>query len=168
MKYYIDIYKLYFIFSEVYLYAQKNDDQVPIFDKLFGQQKIKLINRLIKQGEGSQVQFWSIYEAYEKERRALNSERFIIINDYLKSNGSIDKEFCKRITVRAFKNGIAYMDLWKKYLAEFSCAIGVDSANKFIDMEIYLQKQIKMAIQDAIPFVNEVETIWTDTTKEGC
>lgn len=163
MKYYIDIYKLYFIVSEVYLYAQKNEDQVPIFDKLFGQQKMHLINKLVKQPEGeSGIRFWSIYNAYEKERRALSSERFIIINDYLKSSSSSDKEFCKRISVRAFRNGIAYMDLWKKYLAEFSRVMGAESAARFIDMEQYLQKQIKMAIQDAIPFVNEVETIWTD------
>lgn len=166
MKYYIDIYKLYFIVSEVYLYAQKNEDQVPIFDKLFGQQKMQLINRLINQAGSDGIRFWTIYNAYEKERRALSSERFIIINDYLKSNTSADKEFCKRISVRAFKNGIAYIDLWKKYLTEFSMVMGADSATRFIDMEIYLQKQIKIAIQDAIPFVNEVETIWADT-KDG-
>ncbi|BAV07424.1 hypothetical protein SAMN05421788_109221 [Filimonas lacunae] len=160
MKYYIDIYKLYFIFSEIYLYALSDENLVPLFDKLFGEQKRLLIERLVKPEENTSIQFWSMYNAYEKERRMLNSARFAIVNEYLRSGHLSEKHFHKRISIRAFKNGIAFIELWRKYRNDFSEVMGVERANRFIELEMYLQKQTKMALQDAIPFFQEVETIW--------
>ena len=55
------------------------------------------------------------------------------------------------------KNNIAYDKLYSSYYDKVKKAIGATNATKFIQLEIYLQTEIRSSLQNTIPFVGELE-----------
>jgi hypothetical protein len=55
------------------------------------------------------------------------------------------------------KNNTGYDKLYSTYYDKVKKAIGAMNAAKFIQLEIYLQTEIRSAIQKSIPFVDELE-----------
>jgi len=55
------------------------------------------------------------------------------------------------------KNNLSYDKLYISYYDKAKKAIGATNAAKFIQLEIYLQTGIRSSLQNAIPFVGELE-----------
>lgn len=55
------------------------------------------------------------------------------------------------------KNNQAYDKLYSVYYEKAKKAVGALNAAKFIQLEIYLQTEIRSSIQNAIPFVGELD-----------
>ena len=101
--------------------------------------------------------FAKVYEAYEVERKKLGEEKINLINQYATDYAALTDAKADVIVKGVLKNNTAYDKLYASYYEKVKKAIGAINATKFIQLEIYLQTEIRSSLQNAIPFVGELE-----------
>ena len=75
---------LLFILSLPILLAQTSmDDEITLIQASFGMDKKQIIDGYMNLPESVSPAFWTIYSAYEENRKELARERLTIINDFL-------------------------------------------------------------------------------------
>ena len=111
----------------------------------------------MKLAEPQAAAFWVIYDAYEEERKALGMRKMELINDYANNYEALNEEKADELTKASLKNNMEVEKLYSKYYGKAKKIIGSVNAAKFIQLETYLQTSIRSEIQDAIPFIGEVE-----------
>ena len=132
-------------------------EDVDIIQAHYGKSKKELVGAYMKM-EGAQSEaFWKIYDQYEEERKALGREKIRIINDYAASYSSLTDVKADELGKAAMKNNMDFEKLTSKYYEKVKTAAGAMQAVKFIQLETYLQTAVRSAIQDAIPFIGELD-----------
>ncbi|MNE99252.1 hypothetical protein D3C80_1979000 [compost metagenome] len=82
----------------------------------------------------------------------------MLINQYATDYETLTNEKADVLAKGTLKNNAAYEKLYSTYYSKAKKVIGAMNAMKFIQLEIYLQTEIRSSIQNAIPFVGELET----------
>ena len=101
--------------------------------------------------------FWKLYDEYEKERKDLGKKKIQIVSEYANNYEKLTEEKADEIVKSTIKNNIAYEKLFEKYYEKTKGILGAIDAAKFVQLEAYLQTSVRSEIQDAIPFVGEIE-----------
>jgi hypothetical protein len=103
------------------------------------------------------TEFTKVYEAYEVERKKLGKEKIEIINQYATDYTALTDEKADVLAKESLKNIVAFEKLHSAYYDKTKKAIGAKNALKFMQLEIYLETEIRSSIQNAIPFVGELD-----------
>jgi hypothetical protein len=132
-------------------------DDVDVVQSVYGKSKTELVNQYMALTGVQATDFTKIYEAYEVERKKLGQEKIQIINQYATDYAALTDEKADAISKQALKNNTAYDKLYETYYSKVKKAIGAVNATKFIQLEVYLQTEIRSSLQNAIPFVGELD-----------
>jgi len=134
-------------------------DDIDVVQSVYGKSKSELVSQYMGLSGQQATDFTKIYEAYETERKKLGEEKINLINQYATDYNALTDEKADVIVKGILKNNTAYDKLYASYYEKAKKAIGAKNATKFIQLEIYLQTEIRSSLQNAIPFVGELEAI---------
>ncbi|MNF42084.1 hypothetical protein D3C85_580990 [compost metagenome] len=133
-------------------------DDIDIVQSLYGKSKAELVKQYMALSGTEDTEFTKVYDAYEVERKKLGQEKIMLINQYATDYETLTNEKADVLAKGTLKNNAAYEKLYSTYYGKAKKVIGAMNAMKFIQLEIYLQTEIRSSIQNAIPFVGELET----------
>lgn len=147
--------------------AQSNKEDVEIIQNMFGKQKKELVQVYMTIPEDKKAGFWTLYDQYEADRKALGKERIALIESYANDYATMDDKKADALMNRKMKWLGDYTKLQKKYYDSMSKQIGGVQAAKFFQLEDYLENNIRLYIQENIPFIDELDkTKLKDATKQ--
>lgn len=132
-------------------------DELQIIQTLFGMGKKELIASYIKAPVDKQDAFWATYDQYETKRQALGTKRFEIINDYANNYFQLTDTKANELVGDVILNNVQLEKLNYVYFKKFKKLLGGVEAAKLIQLEVYIQSQIKSAMQNTIPFIGEIK-----------
>ena len=148
---------LTFVFSATTFAQSTLQDDVDIVQSVYGKSKSELVTQYMALSGVQATDFTKIYQAYEVERKKLGQEKIQLIDQYATDYSSITDEKADVIAKGVLKNNVAYDKLYSSYYEKVKKAIGAVNATKFIQLEIYLQTEIRSSLQNAIPFIGELD-----------
>jgi hypothetical protein len=137
--------------------AQSNKEDIAIIQEIFGKEKKELVILYMAIPEDKKTAFWAMYDQYEDARKALGRQRIALIEAYAESYETLDNKKSDSLMNRRMKWTADYAAMQKKYYTNISKIIGARSASKFIQLEDYLENNIRLAIQESIPFIDELD-----------
>ena len=132
-------------------------DDVDVVQSVYGKSKSELVSQYMALTGAQATDFTKVYEAYEVERKKLGQEKIQLINQYATDYSALTDEKADAIAKAALKNNVAYDKLYSSYYEKAKKVVGAVNATKFIQLEIYLQTEIRSSLQNAIPFVGELD-----------
>jgi hypothetical protein len=148
-------------------FAQSNKEDIDLLQSAYGKNKKELIQAYMTIPESQKTAFWAEYDKYEDERKAIGRERIAIIEDYANNYATLDDKKAGELMGRKFKMNETYSKLQKKYFGSMSKIIGGVQASKFFQLEDYLENNIRLMIQESIPFIDEIDkTKLKDASKQ--
>lgn len=151
---------LFFIAFSSIVYAQAQvgmDDELKMIKEYLKSEKKDLVKEYMKLDETQSAKFWPMYDEFQDARRSLSQERLQIINDYATQFSGMNDDQASKLVKRIFKNDKAYTKLQEKYFKKFSKTVSPLKAAQYLQLEEYFRTMIRSEIQDAIPFIGEIE-----------
>lgn len=132
-------------------------DDIDVVQSVYGKSKADLVNQYMGLSGTQATEFANVYSAYESERKKLGEEKIQLLNLYASDYAQLTDEKADVIAKGIMKNNAAYDKLYASYYGKVKKVIGASNALKFAQLEIYLQTEIRSTLQNAIPFVGELE-----------
>jgi len=155
------------LFTALGSFAQSNKEDVDLIQSMYGKNKKELIQAYMTIPESQKTAFWADYDKYENERKALGRERIALIEDYANNYATLDDKKASELMSKKLKLNDSYNKLQKKYFGSMTKIIGGIQASKFFQLEDYLENNIKLMIQENIPFIDEIDkTKLKDASKQ--
>lgn len=139
-------------------FAQSTEkEDVDIVQAVYGKSKKELIASYMTLDSAQTVAFWKSYDEYEKERKLLGQKKIQIVNDYGSNYSTLTDAKADELAKAAMKNNMDYEKLFMKYYEKNKKIIGALQSARWLQLEVYLQTIIRGEIQDAIPFIGQME-----------
>jgi hypothetical protein len=132
-------------------------EDVDIIQSIYGKSKKELVSSYMQLAGAQADAFWKVYDAYEVERKVLGQKKIQLINAYADNYVNLTDEKADELAKATLKNNAEYNKLQATYYEKSKKAIGALGAAKFIQAEIYLQTTVRGAVQDAIPFIGDID-----------
>jgi hypothetical protein len=145
------------LFISAVTFAQSNKEDIEIIQNMFGKQKKELVQVYMTIPEDKKPAFWALYDQYETDRKSLGKERLALIDAYAADYATLDDKKSSDLMNRKLKWLGDYAKLQKKYYDSMSKIIGGMQASKFFQLEDYLENNIRLFIQENIPFIDELD-----------
>ncbi len=147
----------FFFFSALSVTAQSNKEDIDLIQSAYGKSKKELIQAYMTIPESQSAAFWAEYDKYENERKAIGRERIALIEEYANNYATLDDKKAGELMGKKMKMTDSFSKLQKKYFGNMSKIIGGVQASKFMQLEDYLDNNIKLMIQESIPFIDEID-----------
>ena len=71
-------------------FAQSNKEDVDMVQAMYGKEKKSIVADFIIPDAAKKTAFWSLYDAYETERKALGQQRITLLEKYANIYDSLD------------------------------------------------------------------------------
>jgi len=153
-----------FTFATV-LFAQTNKEDVDLLQAMYGKEKKAMVREYMKFTGADSTKFWSLYDKYENDRKALGRERISLLEQLATNFEKLDNKKAEELTGKFIDLNGKYTQFQKKYLPQFSASVGGVQAAKFFQLENYLETAIRLAIQEEVPAIGSMENIKRDLPK---
>jgi len=147
-----------FVLFSIHSFSQSiPKEDLDIIQDIYGKSKSDLVNEYMNLKEPQASAFQKIYDQYEVSRKELGSQKIQLVNDYVNNFQLLDDKKAAELAQANLKNNIDLDKLLSKTYHKVEKAVGGLNAAKFVELEQYLQVTIRGEIQDAIPFIDEIE-----------
>jgi hypothetical protein len=137
--------------------AQSNKEEVDYIQSIFGMEKKSIVADFIELEGPAKDSFWSLYDAYETERKELGKRRLALLNDYAENYDGMTDEKIIELAKSSNKQVRMDEDLRYKYFNKINKASGAKAAAQFYQIEGYFNAAIRMSILESIPFIGELD-----------
>jgi len=138
------------------MFAQSNVEEVDMIQSIFGMQKKEIYKGFVNVDGESADAFWSLYDAYESERKVLGKKRLDLLNAYANNYGSMNDEKLNSMTKEYMALKAANTKLVTKYYKKMNKEVNATAAAQFMQMEDYISSVTRLAIMENIPFIGEL------------
>jgi hypothetical protein len=132
--------------------AQTLKEELQYIQEIWGKEKKTLVNEAIKLNGEEANKFWPLYDEYQVERQKFGQKRLEAIKMYSDNFETMTDAKAEEITKMVLDNNLSLDKLQSKYYKKMVKAVGAIKATQFIQLEGYIDSQIKAAISDALPF----------------
>lgn len=132
-------------------------DEVAMIQDIYGKSKLEVVKEYLNLPDVQTAAFQEVYDKYELERKALGKSKIEIFDQYAKNYATLSESKATELTEANLKNNLDMEKLLSKIHGRMKKAIGGINAAKFVQLEQYLQVTIRAEIQDAIPFIDELD-----------
>lgn len=139
------------------LSAQSNKEEIEMYQAIFGMEKKDITAKLVTLTEENQESFWTIYDEYEAERKAVGQKRIELLTKYAEMYADIDEENVTGLIKEAMSIRAQADKLIKDYYNKIYKAVGHVSAAQFYQLEHYYMSEINVAIYSNVPMVGELK-----------
>ena len=144
-----------FMLSSSIAIGQSIDDELALYQSIFGMEKKTLVADFISLDEEKAVIFWDIYYEYEAERKLLGKKRVELLMDYADNYQNIDADKTDELVKAIMVQRKALDKSVEKYYKQLRKSVGSTEAAQFYQIEMYILSAIRLSILDAIPFFGE-------------
>lgn len=135
------------------LIAQDYKEEIEYIRKIWGKEKKALTEEVMGLKADEAAKFWPLYEEYQAGRRQISEDRFTTIKSYADSYESMTDDKAKELANAVLKNNEALNKLQSKYFKKISKAVSPTRAAQFLQLENYIDAQLRAELADAIPFI---------------
>ncbi len=132
--------------------AQTLKEELQYIQDIWGKEKKTLVNEAIKLNGEEANKFWPVYDEYQVERQKFGQKRLEAIKMYSDNFETMTDAKAEEITKMVLDNNLGLDKLQAKFYKKMAKAVGAIKATQFLQLESYIDAQIKAAISDAIPF----------------
>ena len=139
------------------LSGQSHKEEIEVYQAIFGMEKKEITSRLIVPSEEKQEAFWSLYDEYETERKAIGQKRIQVLNKYAEMYANINEENVTELVKEAMEIRASNDKLIKAYYHKIYKAVGHVPAAQFYQLEHYFLSEINVAIYSNVPMVGELK-----------
>ena len=139
------------------VFAQSNKEDIDLIQSIFGKEKKELVQVYMTIPEAKSAKFWELYDVYETSRKKLGQERIKLIEAYATNYEKLDNKKATELMTKKLAWADKYTKFQQSYFTKFSAIIGGLEASKFIQLEDYIENSIRLAIQEDIPFIGELD-----------
>jgi methanogenic corrinoid protein MtbC1 len=152
------LFLVLFIITTVTTFAQSTSkEDLDIIQGIYGKSKKELATTYMNLSEPQSSAFFKVYDAYEVERKALGAKKVEIIQNYANDYYNLTDEKADALTKATLKNNADFEKLLSKYYETAKKSVGALNASKFIQMEVYMQTAVRSELQEALPFIGELQ-----------
>lgn len=137
--------------------AQGSVDEIKLIQDLYGKSKAEVVKEYLGLTDVQAAAFQPIYDKYETERKSLSQHKIQILEEYAKNYATLSDAKATELTSSNLKYNQDSEKLLAKTHSKLVKAIGGINAAKFVQLEQYLQVTIRAEIQNAIPFIGELD-----------
>ncbi len=137
--------------------AQSSNDEVTLFQSMYGMSKQQLIADHMKFTEAESVKFWKIYDEYEIARKEIGKSRVANIKDYAENYEKMSNEKATQIVKASLANTSAFIKLQDKTFKKVSKELSPIRAAQFYQIELFLENIVRTRISDEIPLIEHME-----------
>ena len=123
-------------------------------------EKLKADKKLLIAGnmdltDGEAKQFWSIYEAYQKDLEAINKQLGQTITTYAEAfnNGTISNDTAKKLLNEALSVEEQELKLKRNYADKLGKVLPATKVARYIQMETKIRSLIRFEMAQQIPLV---------------
>jgi hypothetical protein len=145
------------LFVAISTMAQTTQDDVEMIRRIYGKAKKDMIGNYMKVSADKSEAFWKVYDEYEAERKILSEKRTQLIGSYAENYNQLDDLKADELATQTLKNNLDYDKLNTRYYKKMKKVLGGLEAAKFMQVENYLQTSIRSEVQEAIPFIGELD-----------
>jgi hypothetical protein len=142
--------------------AQTAGEDIAMIQNLYGMEKRKLVSNYMQIPQSQAAAFWSVYEQYEVDRRELGRKRIELIDQYAKTYKDLTDDKADEIAKGILENNVKLEKFHQSYYGKFKKATSAVTAAQFMQLELYLQSEIKREITANIPFIGEIDKLRKD------
>jgi hypothetical protein len=146
-----------FAFFGLFAGAQSNKEDIAIIQSMFGKAKKDLVTQYMTIPADKATAFWKTYDEYEAARTELGRERIALIEAYANAYLTMDDKVAADLAGKKYKWMSSYGKMQKKYYNSFAKVVGATQAGKLMQLEDYIENNIRLAIQESIPFIDELD-----------
>jgi hypothetical protein len=104
-------------------------------------------------GPDERERFWTVYDAYEKEREALDKERFSLLQRYAQSYAGLSDDQAMGIVLASGRLQVSEVELRLKYAATLRKKMSGRVAARFFQIDDYVTTAMRMNFLSKIPLV---------------
>jgi hypothetical protein len=137
--------------------AQSDTDEIAFIQSIFGMEKKELVAEFIDPASTTANTFWSLYDSYETERKALGKDRIALLQTYVDVYETADTAQIDAIMKDVISLGKANDKLIEKYYKKIKKEVSALEAAEFFQIEAYILSSIRVEILDNIPFFGELD-----------
>jgi uncharacterized protein YfbU (UPF0304 family) len=137
--------------------AQQTKDEIAILQSAYGMQKRDLVAKFMNVNEAQSATFWSLYEEYEVERKAIGTKRANNIIEYAKNYETITDENVQNMVKASMEVNKEFNALWEKTYKKMAKSLSPKTAAKFYQLELYLETMVRSELSENIPMIDELK-----------
>ena len=135
------------------LQAQTVKDEVAYIQEIWGKEKKAVMNEALALKTDEAEKFWPLYDAYQETRKKLGQDRMLALQNYVDNYNTMTQEKAAEVAKALLKNNADLNKLQSQYLKKVSKAVSPIKAVQFLQLESYIDSQIRAAVSDAMPFM---------------
>ncbi len=132
-------------------------EEVDLLQSLYGMGKKEIVANFIKLEGAQKDAFWSIYDAYEVDRKVLGQRRINLLATYAEFYSSLNDEATDILIKEMNDITITNDKLIAKYYKKLKKPAGVKAAAQFVQIESYLLSDMRAKILEEIPFIGQLD-----------
>jgi len=140
-------------------HSQRDNTDIDIVQSLLGRNKRLVIEAYMQLDEKEKKSFWPVYDQYEKKRKAIEKEGFLLLKEYADHYQGMDGAEAHRLIVNFMKSMDGYNTLHKVYFRKMERIIGGLKAATFIQLETFIQITSQANLQSQVPVIGELERL---------
>ena len=136
-------------------HAQSDNEEIQIMQSLFGMEKKALVSEFIQLDMVQHDAFWSLYDQYEAERKALGLNRINLIIKYAENYDGMTDEQASKFMSQLISQRKSHDKLMDTYYKKISKATSPIVGMQFFQVEGYILSAIRLYILGEVPFVQK-------------
>ena len=146
-----------FFFSS---FAQSNKEDIDLIQAMYGKDKKSLVESFIMLPDAAKkTAFWSLYDSYETERKALGRQRIALLEKYANAYGGTDDKAIDAVMMQSMELQKKVDGIITTYYDKIKKSVGLKEAGQFYQLESYLLSATRIYILGNIPFIGELEKV---------
>jgi hypothetical protein len=138
-------------------FSQDATDELQLIKSLFGHDKDFIVNEFVKVEGAAKVKFLKLYNEFENKRKEVGQTKFSVLNNYVKSYNTLKEAELDEIMEEIIALNASQDKLIAVYYKKMKKECGISVAAQFYQIEWYLLSQIRTAILENIPVLNELD-----------
>ncbi|QGW28934.1 hypothetical protein [Phnomibacter ginsenosidimutans] len=132
--------------------AQTVKDELAYVQQIWGKEKKAVVSEALQLKTEDAEKFWPLYEAYQTTRNKLGQDRMAAIENYSNNFETMTDAKATEIAKAVLAYNKALNKLQGDYLKKISKAVSPIKAVQFLQLENYIDAQIKAVVSEALPF----------------
>ena len=138
-------------------YSQTSDAEADAIVNLLGVQKKEAIAQLVAVSGKDSVEFWKLYEAYQKENKQLALSRLTLYEKTAQAYSSMTAVVADSLASKYFSNRIDQETSLQNYYKKIKAATNAVIAFEFYQAEVYMLTQLRASIMQQIPTYGQLK-----------
>ena len=137
--------------------SQTSDAEAEAIINLLGVQKKQAISKLVPVSGKDSIEFWKLYDAYEKETKAFALSRLALYEKTAAAYGDMTPTVADSLAKRYFNNRFEQEKTMETYYKKIKAATNAVVAFEFYQAEVYMLTQLRASIMQQIPTYGQLK-----------